>query len=123
MKILMFEGAWDKLWAKYISWSNLGLLILLYKQSGITGSVKSSAEGSLIEGLSGSDMFLAMLQKYLLNVSAISSSLDKVTSLSIKFIASLWFILSEKRGFTVCQNLLSAIVDFYIRKIFPFTFL
>ena len=86
---------------------------MLYKQSGITGSVKSSAEGSLIEGLSGSDMFLAMLQKYLLNVSAISSSLDKVTSLSIKFIVSLWFILSEKRGLTVCQNfLLSAILWF-----------
>ena len=42
-----------------------------------------------MEGLSGSDTFLAMLQKYLLNVSAISSSLDKVTSLSIKFIVSL----------------------------------
>ena len=39
--------------------------------------------GSLIEGLSGSDTFLAMLQKYLLNVSAISLSFDKVTYQSI----------------------------------------
>ena len=47
----------------------------------VTGSVKSSTDGSLIEGPSDNDKVLAMLQKYLMNVSAISSSLDKVTSL------------------------------------------
>ena len=48
--------------------------------------------GSLIEGFSDNDKILAMVQKYLLSVSTISSSLDKVTSLSIKFIVSLWLI-------------------------------
>ena len=62
---------------------------LCFSNASITESVKSSADVSLIEGLSGSDKFLVMLQKYLLNVSAISSSLDEVTSLSIKFIVSL----------------------------------
>ena len=86
---------------------------LYFSNASITESVKSSTDGFLIEGLSGSDKFLAMVQKYLLNVSTISSSLDKVTSLSIEFLyvkicnfnlVSIWFILSEKRGFTVCQN-------------------
>ena len=44
-----------------------------------------------------------MLQKYLLNISL---SLAKVTPLSNKFIVSLLFTLSEKRGFKVCQNFL-----------------
>ena len=45
--------------------------------------------GSLMEGFSGNDRFFAILQKYLLNVSAISSSLDKVTLSSTKFVVSL----------------------------------
>ena len=46
-------------------------------------------DGSLIVGFPDNDKILAMLQKYLSNVSAISSSLGKATSLSIKFIVSL----------------------------------
>ena len=66
-----------------------------------------------------------MLQKYLLNVSAISSSLDKVTGLLIELIVSLWFTLSEERGFTVCQNfLLSALLLIFIfAKYFLLVFL
>ena len=49
----------------------------------------SITRSSLIEGFSGNDKFLSMLQKHLLDVFAISSSLDQVTPLSIKFIVSL----------------------------------
>ena len=45
----------------------------------------------------------------------IFSSLGKVTLVSIKFIVSSWFILSEEQGFTVCQTfLLSAILLIFI---------
>ena len=45
----------------------------------LQGQVKGSTDGSLMEEFSGNNKFLAMLQKYLLNVSAVFLSLDKVT--------------------------------------------
>ena len=54
---------------------------LYFSNASVTGSVKSSTDGSLIEGFSGNYKFSAMLEKYLLNVFAISSSLDKVNTL------------------------------------------
>ena len=48
---------------------------LYFSNASITGSVKRLTDGSLIEGLSDSDKFLVMLQKYLLNVSATLSGL------------------------------------------------
>ena len=72
--------------------------------------------------------FLVMIifQQFYRNiVSGISSSLDIGNPLSIKFIVSLYFILSKKTGFTVCQFffIISNFVDSHIRKIFPFSFL
>ena len=65
-----------------------------------------------------------MLQKYLLNVSAISSSLAKVTLLSIKLIVSLIYFIREIKLYSLPTFLIiSNIVDLYIRKIMPFSFL
>ena len=65
------------------------MIFIFFFRVSFTGSLESSTGGSLMKGLSGKDNFLGMLQIYLLNVSAISSSLDIATSLSIKFIVSL----------------------------------
>ena len=65
-----------------------------------------------------------MLQKYLLNVSAISSSLAEVTLLSIKLIVSLIYFIREIKLYSLPTFLIiSNIVDLYIRKIMPFSFL
>ena len=80
---------------------------LYIPRTGFTGSANSSTDGSLMKEFSGYDKFFAILQKYILNVFAISSSLHKVTPLSIKSI--------EKRGFTGCQKfLLVAILLIFI---------
>ena len=79
------------------------------------GSAKGSTDNSLMEGFSGNNKFLAMLQKYLLNDSQISSSLDKVTRLSITFVVYSQLNLLGKTYFTVCQNfLLSTIMLIFI---------
>ena len=77
---------------------------LYLSNESFTESVKNSTDGSLIDGFAGNDKFLTILQKILLNVSAISSSLDNVTLLSIKFIVSLWFISSEKGVLQVAKT-------------------
>ena len=80
---------------------------LYIPHTGFTGSANSSTDGSLVKGFSGYDKVFAILQKYILNDFAISSSLHKVTPLSIKSI--------EKRGFTGCQKfLLVAILLIFI---------
>ena len=63
-----------------------------------------------MEVFSVNDTFFGILQNYLLNVSASSLSLDNIPPLQIKFIVSLWFILSEKTGLTVCQKKLSSVM-------------
>ena len=55
----------------------------------------TSGGKGLMEGFSCTDKFFAILEKYILNVSAISSSLNKVTPISIKFVVSLRLVLSE----------------------------
>ena len=78
---------------------------LYFSNASFTGSAKSYTDGSLMEGFSGNDKFLAMFKKKFefpcnLYMSRYSNSL------SIKFIVFCIIFVSEKKGFTVCQKIL-----------------
>ena len=60
-------------------------------------SVNRSTDGSLMEVFSVNDTFFGILQNYLWNVSASSSSLDNIPPLQIKFIQFLYDLFYQRK--------------------------